>query len=79
MKYGNCIIGAVILLWTKRHEDAELVFKNRIGSIVPHFMVKTKHQVYHYKTEKDILPWPLCYILFQGSFHSVSLNKFKVN
>lgn len=75
MKYGNCFIGALVLLWTKRHDNPKFLFKNRIGSKVPHFMVRTANQIHHYKTDRDLLPWPLCYILFQGSFQSVPLDK----
>jgi hypothetical protein len=75
VKYGNCLIGALILLWAKRRENPKFLFKNRIGSIVPHFMVRTRSQIHHYKTDKDLLPWPLCYVLFQGSFQSIPLDQ----
>ena len=75
MKYGNCLIGALVLLWAKRRENPRFITRCRIGSRVPHFMVRTDHQVHHYKTDRDLLPWPLCYLVFQGSFQSLPLDQ----
>jgi len=60
MKYGNCLTGAMLLLWTKRSENPRLLLKARPGTKVPHFMVKSDTGVHHYRTERDLLPWPLC-------------------
>lgn len=75
MKYGNCLIGALLLLWKQRFNHPRFILRSRIGTKVPHFMVRTNNQLHHYKVDKDIFPWPLCYFLFQGSFQSVPLNE----
>lgn len=75
MKYGNCLFGALVLLWRERHNSPKFLFKARVGTKVPHFMVRTQDQLHHYKTDKDLLPWPFCYLLFQGSFQSVPLDQ----
>ena len=35
MKYGNCLTGAMALLWAKRDERPRLLLKNRPGTKVP--------------------------------------------
>ena len=75
MKYGNCLTGAIFLLWKERFNNPKFVMKYRIGTKVPHFMVRTKNQLTHYKVDRDLLPWPLCYLIFQGSFQSLPLSE----
>lgn len=75
MKYGNCLFGALFLLWRERYNKPKFIIKYRIGTRVPHFMVRTKDQLHHFKVDKDLFPWPLCYFLFQGSLQSVPLNE----
>jgi len=38
-------------------------------------MVKTTNHLHHFKVERDLLPWPLCYFIFKGSFQSVPLSE----
>jgi hypothetical protein len=66
MKYGNCLIGAIILLLQHR---GKLVVLWR-GRIIPHLMVKSHKDgyYYHYKLVRDIFPPPFCYLCFQGMF-----------
>lgn len=75
MKYGNCFTGAVVLLWRERNNNPKFITKCRIGTKVPHFMVRTKDQLHHYKVEQDLFPWPFCYFLFKGAFQSVPLSE----
>jgi len=75
LKYGNCLTGALLLLWTKRKQNPKLILRTRPRTMVPHFMVKSTSGIHHYKTEKDILPWPLCYLLFKGSFQTVQTEE----
>ena len=75
MKYGNCLIGALFLLWKKRRTNPKFIFKYRTNTKVPHFMIRTKYRLHHYKVDKNFLPWPFCYLLFQGTFQSVPLNQ----
>lgn len=75
MKYGNCLTGAILLLWTQRNERPRLILKTRPGTRVPHFMVKTKAGVHHYRVEEEILPWPMCYLVFKGRFQTVQTEE----
>lgn len=75
MRYGNCLTGAMVLLWTKRDERPQLLLKTRPGTRVPHFMVKSDTGIHHYRTERDLLPWPLCYLIFQGRFQTVQTEE----
>lgn len=71
MKYGNCLTGALFLLWSKRKQNPRLILKTRPGTMVPHFMVQSSAGIHHYTTEKNILPWPFCYLIFKGNFQTV--------
>jgi hypothetical protein len=75
MKYGNCLFGAFVLLWIKRDKNPRLIVRYRPETRVPHFMVITEKYLYHYKTVKDVFPWPLCYIIFLGEFQILEHNK----
>jgi hypothetical protein len=74
MKYGNCLIGSLFLLFKERKNNPKFILRYRTGTNFPHFMVKTNNYLHHYKVDKDILPWPLCYIIFQGSYQKVPLS-----
>jgi hypothetical protein len=65
----------MVLLWMKRDERPRLLLKNRPGTKVPHFMVKSDTGVHHYRTERDLLPWPLCYAVFEGRFQTVQTEE----
>jgi hypothetical protein len=75
MKYGNCLTGAAFLMWRERNNDPRFILKIRPGTKVPHFMVKSGNGLHHYRVSKEILPWPLCYIVFQGRFQTVTPNE----
>jgi len=75
MKYGNCLFGAFVLLWTERKNNPRFIVRCRPETRIPHFMVITKDCLYHYKMVKDILPWPLCYIVFLGEFQKLEHDK----
>lgn len=75
MKYGNCLVGALYLLWKKRRTEPKFIYRHRANTKVPHFMVRTKRRLYHYKVEKDLFPWPFCYVLFKGTFESLPLRE----
>jgi hypothetical protein len=75
MKYGNCLIGALFLLWKKRRTKPKFILKYRMNTKVPHFMIRTKHRLHHYKVDRNVLPWPFCYIVFQGTFESLPLRE----
>lgn len=71
MKYGNCLTGATLLMWKERKNRPKFILKIRPGTRVPHFMVKSDSGLHHYRVSKDILPWPMCYIVFRGRFQTV--------
>jgi hypothetical protein len=75
MKYGNCLLGALVLLWRERKNNPKFIMKYRMGTRVPHFMVQTSEQLHHYKVNKDILPWPLCYVVFRGEFQTINSSE----
>lgn len=78
MRYGNCLAGAALLMWTERRNNPRFMLKIRPGTKVPHFMVKSDTGLHHYRVSKEILPWPLCYTLFQGRFHTVQQGEEEV-
>ena len=63
---GNCLICA-FFLWL--FKGGSIIMAYRPGTSVPHWMVKCRDgSLRHFKVVKDILPWPLCYVLFLGTF-----------
>jgi hypothetical protein len=77
MQYGNCLLGALFLMFSQRENKPKFILKYRTGTKIPHFMVKTKDQLHHYKVVKDILPWPFCYLIFKGTFQSVPVDEIE--
>lgn len=65
IKYSNCLFGA-ILLWMCK--GGKIIMSRRPGTRVPHWMVVKEDGLYHFRLRKDILPFPLCYLLFKGEF-----------
>lgn len=78
MRYGNCLTGAALLMWTERSNNPKFLLKIRPGTKVPHFMVKSDSGLHHYRVSKEILPWPLCYMVFQGRFQTVQPGEEEV-
>jgi hypothetical protein len=69
MKYGNCLIGLIVILFTIQERGRIIIQKSKHG-FVPHLLFRTnKGRIYHYRLVKDVLPHPLCYLVFQGEFH----------
>ena len=71
MLYGNCLLGAMVLLWRERKNSPRFIAKRRPGTRIPHFMVSSKTGIHHYRVSQDILPPPLSYALFRGRFQTV--------
>lgn len=74
MRYGNCLSGALVILWRERRNNPRFLIKWRPGTCVPHFMVLTEGGLHHFRTQRDLLPWPLCYLLFEGDFQTVGVS-----
>lgn len=75
MKYGNCLFGALILLWTERKNNPQFILRVRPQTNTPHFMVRTDDCLIHFRLVKDILPWPFCYLIFEGEFQKLQLSQ----
>jgi hypothetical protein len=75
VKYGNCLFGAIVLLYTERSNNPKFIVRVRPQTYVPHFMVRSNSGLHHYKLNKDVLPFPLCYLIFAGEFQTLDLNK----
>jgi hypothetical protein len=75
MKYGNCLFGALVLLYTERSNNPKFIVRVRPQTYTPHFMVRSKTGLHHYKLNKDVLPFPLCYLIFAGEFQTLDLDK----
>ena len=73
--YGNCLVCAFYLMWRERKNSPQFIMKYRPGTYVPHFMVRTKDKLHHFNTVRDILFWPLCYVLFKGEFQTVNISE----
>lgn len=71
MRYGNCFIGAIVLMWKERGNSPRFLYRRRPGTFVPHLMVRSDTGLHHYRTDRDLLPWPLCYLVFEGRFQTV--------
>jgi len=71
MKYGNCLAGAAVLMWRERNNNPRFMLNIRPGTKVPHFMIKSDLGLHHYRVSEEILPWPLCYVVFKGRFQTV--------
>ena len=77
MQYGNCLLGACVLFLNKmkRKKSPKIIMRFRPESSVPHFMVKSNDQLYHYKLDRNVLFWPFCYMIFKGSFQTIEAEK----
>jgi hypothetical protein len=75
VKYGNCLVGALYLLWKKRRTEPKFIYRHRANTKVPHFMVRTKDKLHHFNAERSILPWPFNHLLFIGQFQTVNISE----
>lgn len=75
MQYGNCLTGALFLMLRERRNRPKFIIRVRPGTFVPHFMVRTKDKLHHYRVIKDILCWPFCYLVFRGELQTVSVSE----
>jgi hypothetical protein len=74
MKYGNCLIGALVLLYKERYNNPKFIIRSRPQTLIPHFMVCSNTGLHHYKTKKDLLPFPFCYFVFCGEFKTLKID-----
>ncbi len=68
LRYGNCLIGVAIIA-------TALLLQGRGGRLrirwskhcwAPHLLYETAEGLYHFRTDYDLLPWPLCPLCFEG-------------
>jgi hypothetical protein len=73
-RYGNCLIGLIVIATV-------LCLQGRGGRVImrwssqcwaPHLLYRTTEGTYHFRTERDLLPWPLCPLWFAGRIEKVS-------
>lgn len=62
---GNCLIGALWLLWRHRRESPRL---RMLPDWPPHFVVDTTGGSWHFRWSRDIVRGPLFFLLFFGRF-----------
>jgi hypothetical protein len=75
MKYGNCLIGLIVIMFRHRFcGRLKLLFPK--NSWMPHLCWYTpKDNLLHdYHVVKDLLPYHLTWLFFQGEFRT---RKFK--
>lgn len=70
MKNGNCLLGAIYLMFKKRSRRIKLLKAKKPNggtSLVPHFILVDNHNIaWHFKRNKDLLPFPFCFFWFEG-------------
>ncbi len=66
--YNNCLIGVIwIALTCPIKGKIKMIWPNHRWC--PHFVYDTIDGMrHHFKLKRDILPSPLCYLLFEGTF-----------
>lgn len=75
MRYGNCLIGLIVLAIKHRFKGRVVVLRN-VDYWIPHLAWLTADgRVHEYTTVKDLLPGPFYWIVFQGEYRSRSLKK----
>ena len=67
MPYGNCLIGLLVII-ARLHRKGQIIVLRNNDCWVPHLMYLVDETYYHYKLERDVMPHPLCYLVFKGRF-----------
>ena len=62
-------------MWRERYNSPKFIMKYRPGTSVPHFMVRTKDQLHHFKADKNLLPWPFNHVFFEGQFQTIHISE----
>lgn len=70
MKYGNCLIGLIILMFEDSFQGRILMVPQR-DSVLPHLMYKIKTGIWHYKRRRHLLPNCISFLWFEGNFRKV--------
>lgn len=72
MVFGNCLFCA-FFIWLRY--GGRIITSFRPGTRVPHWMVVDRQgNLRHFQVVQNILPWPLCYVVFVGRFEIVRKN-----
>lgn len=70
MRYGNCLTGAIALMFLKRTFKIKMLFRSKID--IPHFYVTDKKgRKWHYEVVEDIFPFPFGLLLYKGKFEPI--------
>jgi len=65
MRYGNCLIGVILLAIRHRFRGRVLKIR-RPNQPVPHLLYRANGKTWHFKVEKDLLPGEWRYYWFKG-------------
>lgn len=64
-RLGNCLCGAACLMWRFRTLGVRYLVPK--GGRVPHFyVVDRRGRKWHFRRERDVLPWPFRLLWFRG-------------
>ncbi len=70
MKYGNCLTGAVVLMFRLRSMKFRIHFRRLFD--LPHFYVVDRAgKKWHYEVVVDVFPFPLGLFLYYGKFEII--------
>lgn len=75
MKYGNCLTGALYLMWRYKTWKLRIITSGLFH--MPHFYVIDRNgNKWHYRLEYDVLPYPLTFFVFRGKFARLFYTKY---
>lgn len=73
MIFGNCLFCAFVL-WIRY--GGKIIMSYRPNTYVPHWMVVDRNGLLrHFKVVRNVMPWPLCYVIFMGKFEALGGNE----
>ncbi len=70
---GNCLLGLLYLCVIKRSLRIRAYIQKDKS---PHFYLKVKDEIWHFKLVKDTKPYPFDYIWFKGRFEKLPKSKY---
>lgn len=69
MRYGNCLLGLLYIMVAHRFRGHIIVRWSR-HCWAPHLLYKTAKGLSHFRTVRDLLPWPFSPLWFEGRIES---------
>ena len=75
-RYGNCFVGVIYLAARCRFKGRLVMLWN--GRLIPHLFWRGEDgRHHHFRFVRDVLPWPLYWIVFRGKLESISAEAFR--